>query len=85
MATPLTPERARLLGRLGGLATSASTDGLQRTEPARTAFLESFLDEVDPHRELPEAERNRRAEAAKKLHMARLALKSAEARRKGKR
>jgi hypothetical protein len=41
-----------------------------------------LIDEVDPDRELPEAERFRRAEHAKKAYFTRLALKSAQARRK---
>jgi len=46
----------------------------------REAFEARFLDEVDPDRVLPEAERNRRAEHARKAHFQRLALKSARAR-----
>ena len=52
------------------------------TANARAAFLARFVDEVDPNRELPEAERERRATAARKAHFARLAFASAEARRK---
>ncbi len=82
MAGNLSPERAALLGRIGGLTTSARTDSIERTQPARDKFLSQFLDEVDPNRVLPEAERNRRAEAARKAHFQKLALKSAAARRK---
>jgi hypothetical protein len=40
-----------------------------------------FLDEVDPDRILPEAERKRRADHARKAYFTRLALKSAAARK----
>jgi hypothetical protein len=45
-------------------------------------MLEKFEDEVDPNRELPEAERAHRAEFARKAYFQRLALKSAQARRR---
>jgi len=54
------------------------------TAKARSTFLGSFLDAVDPQRQLPESERLRRAEAAKKAHFARLAYHSAIARAKKK-
>jgi hypothetical protein len=43
-----------------------------------------FLDEVDPDRVLPEAERRRRAESARKVYYQRLALASAKARARRK-
>jgi hypothetical protein len=78
------PEMA-LRGRIGGYAKAARYPPSELTAPARTAFLERFLDLVDPDRVLPEAERRRRADAALKAHMARLAYRSAKARqgRKG--
>jgi len=42
-----------------------------------------FEDEVDPDRQLFPDERQRRAQAAMRAHMARLALRSAKSRRKG--
>ena len=42
-----------------------------------------FEREVDPHNSLPVAERVRRAENARKAYFQRLALKSAQARRRG--
>jgi hypothetical protein len=57
-------------------------DATAATEPGRHAFLERFYDDVDPERELPEAERERRAGHARKAYFARLALKSAIARRR---
>ena len=60
--------------RLGGLATSAR--GHTNTAAAHEGFARKFLDEVDPDRTLPPSERARRADAARRLHMGRLALKS---------
>ncbi len=52
------------------------------TAPARRAFDERFDRQVDPDGTLPPAERALRAEHAKKAHFLRLALKSAQSRRK---
>jgi hypothetical protein len=41
-----------------------------------------FIDQVDPDRTLPEAERLRRAEHARSAYFTGLALKSAQARRR---
>jgi hypothetical protein len=57
-------------------------DPREYTAKARATFLRRFEDEVDPDRELPEPERLRRAEAARKAYFTKLALKSAQARRK---
>jgi hypothetical protein len=72
-------------GRIGAHASWANTeDPSARTAPGRAAFLARFEDEVDPDRVLPEAERLRRAESARKAYFARLALKSAKVRRQRK-
>ena len=71
-----------LRGRIGAYAMHSRNDPKETTRNARAAFLARFVDEVDPNRELPEAERERRATAARKAHFARLAFASAEARRK---
>lgn len=68
--------------RLGGLQTAAN--GHVNTAPGRAAFLARFDDQVDPDRVLSPAERARRAEAARKLYFARLALKSSLSRAKKK-
>lgn len=78
----LTPAERTLRARLAAHTLHSKVDPTEHTAPARAAFLERFLDEVDPNRELPEAERFRRAEHARKAYFARLALKSAKARRK---
>lgn len=48
----------------------------------RKGFYRKWEDEVDPERALPEAERRRRADAAMRLHMARMAFISARVRSK---
>ena len=64
---PLSPA-AR--GRLGGLTTASRHSPAEITAPARAAFLESFRPD-DP--ELSDAERERRAKAARQLYFIRLA------------
>jgi hypothetical protein len=68
--------------RIGGLTRASLYDGKEVTAPARSAFLRRFELQVDPEGTLPEEERSRRIQAALRAHMARLALKSAKARRK---
>lgn len=46
----------------------------------REGLEAKFLREVDPNNELPEAERHRRAESARRAYYQRLALASAKAR-----
>ena len=52
------------------------------TKPARDGFLAKFEREVDPNNELTPQERHKRAEHARKAHMQRMALKSAQTRRR---
>ena len=78
----LNPSDRVLRARLGGFARAAKYDGREMTAAARRSFDDRFVDEVDPDRKLPPQERARRAEAAKKAYMTRLALRSAQARRK---
>lgn len=78
--SPLSPERAALLGRIGAHVAHSRHDLKELTQRAREAFLATFDREVDPECTLPEEERKRRAESARKAHFARLALRSAEAR-----
>jgi hypothetical protein len=70
-----------LAARLGAHSLHAQCDSRETTAKARAKFLERFLDQVDPDRVLPESERLRRAEHARKAYFTRLALKSAKARR----
>ncbi len=73
---------ARTRARLGAFAQHARYDTRETTRAAREAFARRFEREVDPDGVLPEAERARRAEAAKRAHFQRMALRSAQARRK---
>lgn len=79
------PRRSRTdksrFGRMGALAQQALHDTRVTSEPGRSTFLKGFEKRVDPAEELPPEERARRAKAALRLHMTRLALRSAEARR----
>ena len=61
-------------------AFSLHAQGGTNTGPARAAFMDRFQREVDPEGVLPEAERQRRAEYARKAYFGKLALKSAKAR-----
>ena len=70
------------IARLGGLSLAAKRDPREYTLAARTKFMAKFYDEVDPDRKLDPAERERRAEAARKAWFQRLALRSAKARRR---
>lgn len=58
-----------------------TADPAARTERARSAFDARFERQVDPEGILDPAERQRRAAHARKAYFARLALKSAQARR----
>lgn len=80
-ARGLSPSQRRLRARLAALAMHARNDGRQVTANARKAFLDRFEHQVDPDGVLPDAERRRRAEYAKRAHMTRLALRSAQTRR----
>lgn len=78
----------RLAGRVGGFARAARYDGLAMTAAARLRFAESFLEghrcRICPDVTLPANllphERERRAEALRRGHYARIALASARAR-----
>lgn len=78
---PLTPEQRSQRARMGGLATSARHDSKEYTQPAHEGWFNRFLNEVDPRGELPEPERMRRALAAQRLYMQKLAWKAAKTRK----
>ncbi len=69
--------------RLAAYTLHSRVDGAEHTKPAQRGFLAKFERQVDPERQLSEEERQRRAHAALKAHMTRLALRSAKARRRG--
>jgi hypothetical protein len=64
----------KLRARLGAYSQLAKYDSRETTRAARAAFEERFLNEVDPDRVLPELERLRRADAARRAYFTRLAL-----------
>ncbi|MCX4094841.1 hypothetical protein [Nocardia sp. alder85J] len=75
-------ERA-LQARIAAHTSWANTpDRTARTAKARAALLSKFERDVDPEGVLPSDERARRAEHARKAHFTRLALRSAQARRR---
>lgn len=83
------PGSRALRGRLGGLKRATLYDGLAVTQKARDTYAASFLNGHDCTlcgtivipADLPEHERVRRAEAARRLHFAQLAYRSAKARK----
>ena len=77
----VSPSRS-LRGRIGAYAMHARNDSRVVTTNARAAFMAKFEDEVDPHRELPEPERQRRAGMARRAYFTRLAWRSSVARSK---
>lgn len=78
----MTADRS-LIARLAAHESWANTaDPSARTAPGRRAMFERFEHQVDPDGVLAPAERTRRAEHARKAYFARLALRSAQARRK---
>ncbi|ODR06976.1 hypothetical protein BHQ15_12500 [Mycolicibacillus koreensis] len=80
---PLSPAEKSLRGQLAVHTSWANTpDRRARTAKARAKFDQRFENEVDPEKVLPPAERAKRAESARKAYFARLALKSAKARRR---
>jgi hypothetical protein len=78
----VTPSERQMRARLGAYAQHARYDGVEITSKARAAFLARFENEVDPDRQLEAGERRRRADAAKRAHFTRMALRSAQSRRK---
>lgn len=77
----LTPEQRSMQARMASYARWAGpADPRKATEPARKGFMARFERQVDPDKTLPPEERQRRAEAAMRSHMARLALNSSRAR-----
>ena len=59
-----------------------TADRAARTAPARRAWLARFEAQVDPDGHLTPEDRAQRARSLMRAHMARLALRSAQARRR---
>lgn len=77
------PSDRALIARIASAERWAHTGDRQAaTAPARKAFDDRFEKAVDPDGVLPPAERARRASSARSAYFTRLALKSAQARRK---
>jgi hypothetical protein len=76
----LSPEQRSQRARIAALTRWSHEDPATGTQKAREGFYRRFEDEVDPDRQLNPAERERRAAAARKAFMARLAYRSAKAR-----
>lgn len=81
---PLTPAERSQRARLGILTRLATSDPRAMTANARKAANDRFVDAVDPDRLLPEEERARRADAARRAHMSALSLRAAIKRRKAR-
>jgi hypothetical protein len=75
----LSPSELSQRARIGGYAQKAKHDPKDTTSKARATYRASFYEGVPE--DLPQAERDRRAEAAFRAHMAGLAFLSAKARR----
>ena len=74
-----TTERS-LRARIAAYSLHAQRNPLETTKAARSAFLSKFLAEIPA--DLPEDERLRRAASARRAHFSRMALRSAQARRR---
>jgi hypothetical protein len=79
----LTPTERSLRAQIAAHESWANTDDPSaRTANARKAMLDKFETQVDPDGKLTPAERAKRAAHARKAHFKRLALKSAQVRRR---
>jgi hypothetical protein len=77
----LSPAERSLIARAAAYRLHSLYDSRDLTANARAAFADRFVRQVDPDRVLPEMERQRRAECARKAYYTALAAKSARARR----
>jgi hypothetical protein len=78
----LSSSERSLRARLAAHTLHSKVDSRKHTEPARAAFRSRFERDVDPEGVLTPEERARRADHARRAYFARLALKSAKARRR---
>lgn len=79
----MTPAERRLRSQIGAHESWARTeDRSARTHAARLALEEKFVREADPDNKLAPAERTKAAENLRKAHYARMALRSAQVRRR---
>ena len=75
------PSDSRLAAQIAANSRWSREDPTEQGRTMRAGLEAKFLREVDPNNELPEAERRRRAESARRAYYQRLALASAKARR----
>lgn len=78
----LTPEQRTQRARLAALTRWSREDPSTNAARGQAGLLARFEREVDPNGELAPAERLRRAEAARRAHMVRLAFRSSRIRSK---
>lgn len=76
----LSPSQRSQRARIASLARWSKESPAANAARGQAGLLAKFEREVDPDGVLPAAERRRRAECARKLHMARLSLKASKAR-----
>lgn len=76
----LTPEQRSQRARIAALTRWSRESAHEQAKRAQDGLFQRFLREVDPEGLLPEAERVRRAETARRAHMQRLAFASSKAR-----
>ena len=69
--------RRQQVARIGGFSLRAQHDPLEYTKAARQAAYLRFEQEVDPEGTLSVDERGKRATAARRAHMQRIALRRA--------
>lgn len=84
MPEELTPAERSLRAQIAGLTFAATHDVREHMKAAQAASpgqLPYWERQVDPDGALNPAERHRRAEAARRAHMKKLALASSKARR----
>lgn len=69
--------RRQQVARIGGFSLRAKHDPREYTKPARAAAYRRFEQQVDPDGILSADERSKRATAARRAHMQRIALRRA--------
>jgi hypothetical protein len=77
---PLSPKQRRLRAQIAANTRWSKEDPAANAARGQAGLQTSFEKQVDPDGTLTPAERTRRAEAARKAHMQRLALASARSR-----
>ena len=81
-APPLSPAQRSQRARVAALVRWSGEDPAAHAKHMRECFDQRFHRQVDPDGVLPEAERQRRAIAARRAYFAGLALKSSQVRQR---